>query len=312
MITAGELVENVKAFLILLFHLFTLWPYEVVRSFLPRRRKDITGEVMFITGAGSGIGRGMALRFAKCGAVVICTDVNKETADETAQMIKDAGGISHSYKLDVTDRHAVYKLAEDIKRDMGAVTMLINNAGIVTGRHFMECPDELMIKTMEVNTISHFWTLKAFLGDMKQKNHGHIVSIASIAGYGGSPSLVDYCASKFGAVGISESLAIELNSDAPGVKVTSICPWFIKTGMFEGTRSCSPITMPMLSPDYTSDTIVASVLNDEPVVFIPRVLSLLLVAKSILPISVGMKLGEYLKLHDQMTNFKGRQTKKVE
>jgi len=312
MLTLGEFLENTKALLLLIFHLCTLWPYEVIRSFLPRSRKDISGEILFITGAGSGIGRGMALRFGKFGATVICTDVNKDTSDETAEMIKQNGGKAHSYRLDVTDRHAVYKLADEIKETVGAVTMLVNNAGIVTGRHFMECPDELMIKTMEVNTISHFWTIKAFLGDMKKKNHGHIVSIASIAGYGGSPSLVDYCASKFGAVGISESLGIELDQDAPGVKVTTICPWFIKTGMFEGTRSCSPITLPMLDPDYTSDTIVASVLNNEPVVFIPRHLSAVLVAKAILPTSVGMKLSEYLKLHDQMTSFKGRQTKKVE
>jgi len=308
----GDLIENTKAFFILMFYLFTLWPYEVIRSFLPRSRKDINGEILFITGAGSGIGRGMAIRFAKHGATVICTDVNKETSEETAQMIRDNGGKAHSYKLDVTDRHAVYALADEIKRDIGPVTILVNNAGIVTGRDFMECPDELMIKTMEVNTISHFWTLKAFLGDMKQKNHGHVVSIASIAGYGGAPKLVDYCASKFGAVGIAESLAVELHTEAPGVKLTAICPWFIKTGMFEGTKSCSPILLPMLTPEYTCDTIVAGVLNNEELIFIPRHLSAVLIAKSILPISVGMKLAEYLKLHDQMTNFKGRQTKKVE
>ena len=69
----------------------------------------------------------------------------------------DNGGKAYSYHLDVTDRHKVYALAETIKSDVGEVTMLVNNAGIVTGRSFMECPDELMVKTMEVNTISHFW-----------------------------------------------------------------------------------------------------------------------------------------------------------
>ena len=308
----GVLIENTTSFFILLFHMCTLWPYEVIRSWLPRSRKNINGEILFITGAGSGIGRGMAIRFAAAGATVVCTDVNKETSAETATMITEAGGKAHSFKLDVTDRHAVYKLADHIKQEIGAVTMLVNNAGIVTGRHFLECTDELMIKTMDVNTISHFWTLKAFLGEMKANNHGHIVSIASIAGYGGSPSLVDYCASKFGAVGIAESLAVELAKDFSGVKVTTICPWFIGTGMFEGTKSCSPITLPMLQPDYAADTIVASVLNDEEIVFIPRILSLVVIAASILPVSVSMKLAEYLKLHDQMVGFKGRETKKVE
>lgn len=305
-------VENVKAFFLLLFYLLTLWPYEVVKSFLPRRKKDINGELLFITGAGSGIGRGMAVKFASLGATVICTDVNKETSDETAEMIKDNGDKAYSFKLDVTDRHAVYALADKIKADIGDVTILVNNAGIVTGRNFMECPDELMIKTMEVNTISHFWTLKAFLGDMKEKNHGHVVSITSVAGYGGSPRLVDYCASKFGAVGIAESLSIELNTDAPGVKITNVCPWFINTGMFEGTVSCSPILFPMLEPQYVVDQIVGSVLNDEEQVFIPRHLCSLLITKSLLPIKVGLKIAEYLKLYDQMTHFKGRDTKKIE
>lgn len=79
--------------------------------------------------------------------------------------------------------------------------------------------------------------MKAFLGDMIKKNHGHVVSIASIAGYGGSPQMVDYCASKFGAVGLTEALTVELKYEAPNVKVTSICPWFIKTGMFDGAKS---------------------------------------------------------------------------
>ena len=104
MVSIGELIENTKALLILLFHMFTLWPYEVIRSWLPRSKKDINGEILFITGAGSGIGRGMALRFAAAGATVVCTDVNKETCDETATMITEAGGKAHSFKLDVTDR----------------------------------------------------------------------------------------------------------------------------------------------------------------------------------------------------------------
>jgi len=280
--------------------------------FFPKKRKDINGEIMFITGAGSGIGRLMSLKFAACGATVICTDINEETAKETTQMIKEAGGQAHSFKLDVTDRHAVYKVAKEIKETIGSVTMLINNAGIVTGRSFMECPDELMIKTMEVNTISHFWTLKAFLGDMMEKNHGHIVTIASIAGYGGSPKLVDYCASKFGAVGLAETLSIELGYEAPGVKTTSVCPWFIKTGMFEGTTSCSPLLLPMLECDACVETIVGSVLNDEPTVFIPKLLMLVVIFKSLAPTAVGIKLAEYLKLDSQMCHFKGRETKKDE
>merc|ERR550539_360813 len=125
-------------------------------------------------------------------------------------MIRQAGGQASSFLLDVTDREAVYKLADQIRKEIGDVTILINNAGIVTGKKLHECPDALMAKTIDVNTTAHFWTLKAFLPSMIEKNSGHIVSIASIVGFVGCPSLVDYVASKFGAVGLMEALFLEL------------------------------------------------------------------------------------------------------
>lgn len=73
------------------------------------------------------------------------------------------GGKAYSYQLDVTDKERVYSLAEEVKKSVGEVTMLVNNAGIVTGKHIMDCPDALMIKTMEVNTIAHFWVHKCFV-----------------------------------------------------------------------------------------------------------------------------------------------------
>lgn len=306
-------LQNIADFLLLVFYLLTLWPYEIIKSmFFPRKRKDINEEIMFITGAGSGIGRGMAVEFAKHGATVICTDLNEETAAETAKIILDNGNKAYSFKLDVTDREAVYKLGDKIRNEIGDVSMLINNAGIVTGRKFMECSDALMQKTVEVNTISHFWTLKAFLGDMIKKNHGHVVSIASIAGYGGSPQMVDYCASKFGAVGLTEALTVELKYEAPNVKVTSICPWFIKTGMFDGAKSLSPTLLPIMEPEYVVNQIVAGVLNDEKIVFIPKTLMAIVIFKSIAPISLGFKVADFLRLDQQMLNFTGRGQKKTE
>lgn len=303
----STLLENTKALLIFLFHLVTLWPWSMIKAFLPKKQKDISGEIMFITGAGSGIGRLMAIKFASLGATMICTDINKESCDETAEMIKKDDGKVYSFKLDVTDRHKVYELADQIRAEIGDVTMLINNAGIVTGKHFMECPDELMIKTMEVNTISHFWTLKAFLGSMLKKNHGHIVTVASLAGHIGSPRLIDYTASKFGAVGLHEALALELTATGNNIKTTSICPFFIKTGMFAGTKSMSPITLPLLEPDDCVNQIVSGVLNDDAIVFVPPRSLALVAFKNLVPMNLAVKACNYLKLHDQMSGFKGRQ-----
>ena len=85
--------------------------------------------------------------------------------------------------------------------------------------------------------MAHFWTLKAFLPEMMENNRGHVVQIASSAGLFGVPGLTDYCASKFGAVGVTESLKLELYKQNKDINVTLVCPYFIATGMFEGVVS---------------------------------------------------------------------------
>lgn len=311
MITPQQLLQNTINLVYLLLQLAILWPWSIIKYFLPKNKKDINGEILFMTGAGSGIGREMSIKFAELGAVVICTDLNGKTAEETSNIIKSNGGKSHSYQLDVTDRHKVYKLAEEIKNTIGDVTMLVNNAGIVTGKKILQSSDELMMKTMEVNSIAHFWTLKAFLPWMLENNHGHIVTIASIAGHSGAPAMVDYCASKFAAVGIHESLTIELLGNKGNKIVTScVCPFFIKTGMFGGCVSGSPILLPLMEVDYTVNSIISGILNNEETIFVPKLLMPLLILKSIAPSNLIKPLSDYLKLHDQMSTFVGRGGKK--
>jgi len=298
--------------LLIPFKLFWTWLVCIVKEFIPRSRKDISGEVVFITGAGSGIGRLMSEKFAECGATVICTDINKATADETANNIRAKKGKALSYKLDVTNQQEVYDLAKVVSKETGGVTILVNNAGIVTGRNLLECPDHLIIKTMEVNTTSHFWTLKAFLGPMIKKNHGHVVSIASLAGYFGSPKLIDYTASKFAAVGLMEALTMELWTEADKVNTTTVCPYFIKTGMFAGITSISPL-LPLMEPEYVADEILAGVLNNEVTLFIPRFqFTMLLLLKNLLPLKVGKVMSDFLGVEKQMDGFVGRSGKKSE
>ena len=88
--------------------------------------------------------------------------LNGHFKESVEVFILESGGKAFAYQLDVTDKEKVYALAEQVKREVGEVTMLVNNAGIVTGKHLMECPDSLMVKTMEVNSISHFWVIYSF------------------------------------------------------------------------------------------------------------------------------------------------------
>ena len=103
------------------------------------------------------------LRFANLGSVVVCCDVNSVANEQTVDEIKEAGGEAHGYVFDCSDREDVFSVAKKIKRDVGDVTILVNNAGIVSGKKFMDTPDDLIVKTFEVNTISHFWVSELIL-----------------------------------------------------------------------------------------------------------------------------------------------------
>lgn len=136
-----------------------LWHFlkSFIQIFFPPPRKDVRGEIIFLTGAGSGIGRMMALKFAKLGATIVCVDINQMANDSTVQEIKDQGLSAYGYKCDCSSREDIYRVAELVKKDVGDVTILINNAGIVSGKKFLETEDWMIQKTMEVNTMAHFW-----------------------------------------------------------------------------------------------------------------------------------------------------------
>lgn len=117
--------------------------------------------------------------------------------------------------------------------------MLFNNAGVLSGRALLDTPDHLIERSFNVNVVAHFWTVKAFLPKMIENNHGHIVTIASMAGHVGIAKLIDYCSSKFAAVGFDEALRLELEvMGIDSVHTTVICPYFIQaTGMFDDVNS---------------------------------------------------------------------------
>lgn len=283
----------------IIFWLMCIW---YAYFFVAYRPKSVANKVILITGGGSGIGRLMAIGFAKKGARIVLWDVNKDGLKETQDTIIKAGGQCTTYVVDVTKRELVYQTAKEV----GRINVLINNAGIVTGKPFLECPDELMIKTMEVNTISHFWTIKAFLPAMLEANEGSVVTIASAAGLCGVAGLVDYCASKFGAVGIAESLYMELKK-RKGCKVTStvICPYYINTGMFDGVTTRFPLLLPILEQDYAANRIITAVEREEESVAMPWLVNTSFPSK-LLPVPWQYAIAHFLGLDAGMDAFKGR------
>ncbi|XP_070533751.1 epidermal retinol dehydrogenase 2-like [Ptychodera flava] len=277
-----------------------------------KKRKDVAGEIVLVTGAGSGIGRLLALKFAKLGSVLVLWDIDSDSVEATEREIRELGAKASSYKVDCSSRDAVYKNAEMVKEEVGDVSILVNNAGIVTGKKFLQCPDNLVEKTMQVNAMAHFWTVKAFLPSMLNKNHGHIVSIASSAGLIGVTGLSDYCASKFAAVGFDEALRFEIGAmGKDGVHTTVVCPFFIETGMFEGVTYRMPWLLKALKPDDCADKIVDAVRTNQVMLYMPRLLYVLIGVKGLLPVKVQKEIVEVCGVNQSMDHFVGRQKKKL-
>lgn len=262
------------------------------------------GRNVLITGGARGIGRLMAHKAVQRGATVVLWDINESELERTA---RELGDKAHPYLCDITDRQAVYACAERVKSEVGDIDILINNAGIVTGRPFMELPDELIEKTMQVNTMSLFWTAKAFLPDMLRRNTGHVVTIASAAGTLGVARLGDYCASKFGAVGFDESLRVELRNQSSQVNTTVVCPYYIDTGMFDGVKTRVPWLLPILDEEKAAEKVLRAVEKNKNRLFMPGVVGLL-PALRILPTRLFDATMNLLGVNVSMDEFNGHGT----
>uniref|UniRef100_A0A8P4KDD9 Short-chain dehydrogenase/reductase 3 n=1 Tax=Dicentrarchus labrax TaxID=13489 RepID=A0A8P4KDD9_DICLA len=245
----------------------------VLQTFLRPRLKCIDGELCLITGAGGALGRLFALEFAKEGAQLVLWDCNTAANEQTAKLARELGVQVHTYTVDLSKRHSIYETATKVRAEVGEVSMLVNNAGVVAGRRLLDCPDELLERTLLVNCHALFWMTKAFLPQMKAKNHGHIVTVASALGL--FSTACDYCASKFGAVGFHESLTHELRAeDLDGIKTTLVCPYIVDTGMFAGCEIRKELRslIPPLEPLYTVQQSMKAILAEQQMICIPRLM----------------------------------------
>jgi len=299
-------VELCSVLLQVVYHVINSLLKNCLPNFAPE--KSVEGETVLITGAGSGLGRLLAEKLAlRHGAKIVCVDVNSEANAETVNNINHQSGSAVAFKCDLSKEADVIALEESVKASVGDVSILINNAGVVTGTEFLRSPSKMNRLTMAVNTESHFWTTKAFLPTMIKKNHGHVVTVASGAGLFGIHKLADYCASKFGAVGFAESLMAELHTlGKDGVKSTLVCPYFISTGMFDGVQTRFGWLLPILTPDYVTDKIIEAMLQNQEVLMMPRFLYLMCIVKNLLPVKASFVLMNFLGAGEMMASFVGR------
>lgn len=306
MATFEVFVQYVRLFAVLFKH----WFLDLIKLCQKIPLKDLSSETVLITGAASGLGKGMAERLAQLGCTLVLWDVdgvnNARVAEELNEQTKS--NRVHAMKCDLTNRESIYECARKVQETVGNVTMVINNAGVVSGKPLVHCSDASIQRTFDVNVIAHFWILKAFLPYMLDNNHGHIVTIASGAGLTGASGLVDYCSSKFAAVGLHEALTHELYTlRKPGIKTTVVCPSFIDTGMFEGVKTS--VLFPLLKSNKVCDTIIEAIRQNQQMVLLPKVLRLGLFLKSIASTSAQVAAQGSIGLHNSMTTFVGRHDK---
>ena len=195
--------------------------------------------------------------------------------------------------------------AETLRSGFGEVEILVNNAGVVSGRPFADLTPEEVERTLAVNAAALFWLTRAFLPPMIRRGEGHLVTMASAAGLIGVPGLSDYCASKFAAVGFHESLRAELRRTAPGVRATLVCPFFVNTGMFAGVRTRFPRLLPILSPETVAAATIRAVERDRAVVVRPRFVHSLKLLR-LLPGGWLDPIAAFFGIHAAMDTFEGR------
>ncbi len=253
--------------------------------------------VVVITGAASGMGRLLAKRFAGNGAHCVLWDLDGEGL---ARVATEIGGEVSTQVVDVSDPRAVASAAEGLEVDI-----LINNAGVVTGKPLLECSPEQVKKTFAVNTLALFWTTQAVLPGMMSRGRGHIVTIASASGLVGAANLVDYASSKHAAVGFDESLRLELRRQGHRIDTTVVCPYFVNTGMFAGAKSRFNWLLPILDQEVVADRIMSAIRWKRRRVLIPPLVFIVFLARY-LPVSWFDALAEFLGLTHAMDDFRGR------
>ncbi|XP_002745665.2 estradiol 17-beta-dehydrogenase 11 [Callithrix jacchus] len=252
-----------------------------VKLFIPKRRKSVTGEIVLITGAGHGIGRLTAYEFAKLKSKLVLWDINKHGLEETAAKCTGLGAKVHTFVVDCSNREDIYNSAKKVKAEVGDVSILVNNAGVVYTSDLFATQDPQIEKTFEVNVLAHFWTTKAFLPAMMTNNHGHIVTVASAAGHTVVPFLLAYCSSKFAAVGFHRALTDELAAlKTTGVKTTCLCPNFINTGFI---KNPSTSLGPTLEPEEVVNRLMNGILTEQKMIFVPSSIAFLTILERILP-----------------------------
>jgi len=265
----------------------------------------LAGSTMLVTGAARGLGRQLSLQATRGGARVVAWDLDGTGLAALADELGDA--LMARSVVDVTDRESIAAGVAAIPGGADTVDIVVNNAGVVSGARLVELTPEQIERTFKVNVLALYWVTQAFLPSMLRRDRGHVVTMASAAGLVGVARQTDYSASKHAAVGFMESLRSELRRDKAAVSTTTVCPFYIDTGMFDGACSKWPWLLPILSEPDVAAKILRAVDRDQAMVRLPPIVGALPVGR-FLPTRLFDRLMDLLGVNESMDDFKGRST----
>lgn len=284
---------------------------------------EIRGRTALVTGGASGIGVRIGADLLRRGAErLIVWDVDESAlsaaveslAAEVAAASGDVGLPTSDIRgavtvsgtrVDLSSLDEIRHAARSLREAGLEIDLLVNNAGIVVGKEFALHSHGEIAASMSVNALAPMHVTRELLPGMLQRNRGHIVNIASAAGMVSNPKMSVYCASKWAMIGWSDSLRLELERSGSAVRVTTVTPYYIDTGMFAGVRSA---LIPILDADDAVRRILRAVERDEIFLRMPRIVGLVPLLRGLLPARWFDRIvGDWLGVYRSMDEFRGKQ-----
>ena len=267
---------------------------------------EIRGRTALVTGGASGIGLLMGRTMLEKGlARLIVWDASEANIAAARDVLAAHCEAVSFTRVDVSDTDALTGASERLEREGTAVDILVNNAGIVVGKPFADHAHADIDRTLAINAGALMHLALALLPGMTARGRGHIVNIASAAALVTNPNMSVYAASKWAVVGWSDSLRQEMERARTGVRVTTVLPYYIATGMFDGVRSR---LIPILQPEPTARKIVRAIERDAVFLHMPPIVRLLPLLRGLLPTrALDFVLNRVFGVASSMDHFKGRE-----
>ena len=271
--------------------------------------ETVAGKKLLITGAAMGMGKIYAQKaVAEHAGAVVLWDINQVELDKTVAELNAAGGAVHAYIVDVSKLESITAAAAKVKAEVGDIDILFNNAGVVRGKLFWE-HDQIKDTwfTMSINALAPMYIAREFMPAMiAGQGQARVVNIASAAGLVSNPKMSVYCASMWSCTGWSDSVRIELEQCGHDhVRVTTVNPSYISTGMFEGAKSM--LLTPILTPEYVTDKVWAAMKKGRERLILPWTVYISNALKGLLPLWLyDFVADKIFGVYKTMDDFKGR------